>query len=263
MRLSGLFIYPIKSARGIALSEARLTPRGLAHDRRFMIVDQDGLFVTQREVPLMARLATSIEGDQLRVGFSDQSLLVALSPHEGDLVQVKVWRDSVQALDCGASAAAFVSAALRRSVRLVYMPDDSPRQVQLEYAEPGDSVSFADGFPYLLTNQGSLDELNTRLGEPVPMGRFRPNIVLEGAPAYAEDSWSRLLIAGIAFEVRKPCTRCVIITTDQLSGERAGKEPLKTLASYHTWHGKSTFGQNLLCRDEGTLRVGDPITVMG
>lgn len=263
LRLSGLFIYPIKSARGLSLREARLTARGLAHDRRFMIVDQDGLFLTQRQVPQMARLVPTIEAGQLRIAFDHQpGLRVPITP-TGVAVQVKVWRDTVAALDCGDEAASFCSGALGQPARLVFMPDSTERQVQPAHANEGDVVSFADSFPYLLTSQDSLDELNARLPQPVPMSRFRPNLVVEGAGAYAEDGWSQLQVGGVTFEVRKPCDRCVVITTDQLTGERTGKEPLKTLAGYHTWNGKSAFGQNLLCRGDGVLRMGDAVSVLG
>lgn len=263
LRLSGLFIYPVKSARGISLSEALLTPRGLAHDRRFMIVDGAGHFVTQRQAPQLARLVPELADHRLLLGFDSLTKLsVPLQPTAGAPLRVTVWRDQVDAMDCGDEAANLCAAILGQPARLVYMPDSSLRQVSLSYAAEGDVVSFADGFPYLLTNQGSLDELNSRLEEKVPMSRFRPNLVVEGASAYAEDGWSRLQVGDVPFDVRKPCDRCVIITTDQLSGERVGKEPLKTLAGYHTWNGKSAFGQNLLARAPGTLRVGDPVRLL-
>lgn len=263
LSLAGLFVYPIKGARGLSLSEAQLTPRGLANDRRFMIVDKDGLFLTQREAPQLARVVPTLAVDQLRVSFDSLPVLsVPLTPGEGEAIQVKVWRDEVLALDCGPDAAGFCSAVLGVAARLVYMSDHSKRQVNRDYAEQGAVVSFADGFPYLLTGSSSLAELNTRLPAPVPMDCFRPNLVVDGAAAYAEDRWARLRIGEALFEVRKPCDRCVVITTDQQTGERDGKEPLKTLASYHTWHGKSAFGQNLLCRSQGSVRVGDPVTVL-
>jgi uncharacterized protein YcbX len=267
VELSGLFIYPLKSARGIALQRAELTPRGLLHDRRLMVVDSDGLFLTQRTHPSMARLATALEGSaqgaRLRVTFDDlPPLEVPLTPQGGAPREVRVFRDSMLALDQGEEPAAFFTRALGQPVRLVYMPDDTRRSVARQYAEEHDIVSFADGFPYLLANEASLADLNTRLATPVPMNRFRPNLVVRGAAPFAEDGWARLRIGDAQFEVRKPCVRCAIITTDQETGERPDKEPLRTLASFHTWQGKSAFAQNVLWRSGSELRVGDKVVVL-
>jgi uncharacterized protein YcbX len=262
MQLTQLFIYPLKSARGIALREARLTPRGLAHDRRFMLVDEQGLFVTQRQHPQMARLVTSLTDERLCVDWEGERLEVPLTPSVGDTARVRVFRDEVSALDLGAEASRFFSAALGQTLRLMYMPDTSQRQVDTAYARAGDHVSFADGFPYLLASEATLADLNARLETPVPMQRFRPNLVVSGAPAYAEDRWGEIRIGDALFEVKKPCTRCVIITTDQETGVRHPKEPLKTLAGYNTWHGKPAFAQNLLCRSGERLRVGESVVVL-
>jgi uncharacterized protein YcbX len=175
---------------------------------------------------------------------------------------VRVFHDRVQACELDGEAGAFFSRALGRPARLVYMPDDTLRAVHRDYAEPHDVVSFADGFPYLLASESSLEALNTRLAQRVPMNRFRPNLVVSGAEAFAEDRWTRIRIGAVPFEVRKPCTRCAIITTDQERGERAGKEPLAVLADFHGWQGKAAFAQNLLCRGTGTLRVGDEVEVL-
>lgn len=276
IRLSAIFIYPLKSARGIAVSEAALTERGLACDRRFMLVDAEGVFLSQRVLPAMARLVTSIQpfpdgaaaerqhAARLRVCFDDlPPLEVPLAPQAGTRCEVRVFQDHTQAIDLGAEPAAFFTRALGRPVRLVYMPDDAQRTVHPDYAEPHDLVSFADGFPYLLASESSLEALNARLSERVPMNRFRPNLVVSGAEAFAEDGWTRLRIGEVPFEVRKACTRCAIITTDQERGERAAKEPLTALARFHSWQGKAAFAQNLLCRGAGTLRVGDGVELLG
>jgi uncharacterized protein len=273
IRLSALHIYPIKSARGLSLPEAELTGRGLAHDRRFMLVDAEGLFLTQRQLPAMARLVPALQlpaagatqrQATLRVTFDALAPLeVPLTPTSGTPCEVRVFQDRVHAIDLGAEPAAFFGAALGRPARLVYMPDDSLRAVHREYAETHDIVSFADGFPYLLASETSLDALNARLSERVPMNRFRPNLVVSGAAAFAEDGWQQIRVGTVTFEVKKPCTRCAIITTDQERGERAAKDPLTALAGFHTWQGKAAFAQNLLCRATGTLRVGDEIEVLG
>jgi uncharacterized protein YcbX len=269
IRLSAIFIYPVKSARGLAVAEAELGARGFAYDRRFMVVDADGVFLSQRQLPAMARLITSLHGSEpqaerrLRVGFDDlEPLELPLTPQAGERCEVRVFQDRGAALDLGPRAAAFFTGALGRPARLVYMPDDALRAVNRDFAEPGDVVSFADGFPYLLASESSLDALNARLAERVPMNRFRPNLVISGAAAFAEDHWTRVQIGETLFEVRKPCTRCAIITTDQERGERAAKEPLRALAGFHSWQGKPAFAQNLLCRGAGTLRVGDDVMVL-
>jgi uncharacterized protein YcbX len=262
VQLSQLYVYPLKSARGIALREARLTARGLEHDRRFMLVDRDGVFLTQRQLPQMARLVTAIVGDALRVSWEGRHHEVALRPSQGERLPVRVFQDQVEALDQGAAARAFFSAALAQDARLVYLPDESPRPVDPTYAEAGEQVGFADGFPYLVANEGSLADLNERLEQPVPMQRFRPNLVVANAPAFAEDGWREIRIGDACFALRKPCTRCVIITTDQETGMRHAKEPLKTLAGYNTWQGKPAFAQNALLRSGERVQLGDSVAVL-
>jgi hypothetical protein len=261
--LSSIFIYPLKSARGIALQEGALTEGGLMYDRRFMLVDTQDEFVSQRKTGRLARLATEIRGEQLLVSCDgDGPLIVPLAPNLGATRRVRIWDDEIDALDIGDDAAAFFSAHLGFAVRLVFMPESGLRQVDPRYAQQGDRVGFADAFPYLLGNEASLADLNARLPEPVPMNRFRPNLVISGAPAYAEDSWTTIRVGEAVFELRKPSTRCVTITTDQETGERMGKEPLATLAGYHTWQKKTVFFQNVICRRGGRLRVGDSVVVL-
>jgi uncharacterized protein YcbX len=261
VRLSQIFIYPLKSARGVALSEARLSDRGLAHDRRFMLVDAAGLFVTQRQFPFMARIETALDGERLRLSYPEHgSLEVALVPDAGAPRNVRVFRDEVAALDLGESPAAFFSDVFAQPMRLVYMPDAALRPVDGRYAREGDHVSFADGFPYLIGTEASLANLNARLEQPVPMNRFRPNLVIGDADAYAEDSWAQVRIGDAEFDVVKPCERCAIITTDQERGERSSTAPLKTLAGYHAHQRKAAFFQNAICRRGERVRVGDPVT---
>lgn len=262
-RLAGIYIYPLKSARGLALSEGVLRAGGLEHDRRFMLVGADGQFVSQRKTGRLARLTTAIRGDDLHVSCEELgTFVVPLEPSAGAARRVRIWDDDVEALDIGDDAAAFFSTHLGFSVRLVYMPETDLRQVDTRYAEQGDRVSFADAFPYLLANEASLADLNTRLPEPVPMNRFRPNLVLSGADAYAEDGWSSIRIGDATFELRKPSARCVTINTDQETGKRMGKEPLATLARYKTWRQKPVLFQNVLCRAGGRVRVGDSVVVL-
>jgi len=260
--LTGLYVYPVKSARGIALETAEITRIGIRHDRRFMLVDDDGRFITQREHPELARLETAIEGSELHLTFDGVGKLVLpLEPTQGELRPVRVWSDEVAALDQGSDAKSFLGRALGVSASLVYMPEESVRVPSLEYALPEDRVGFADGFPYLLASTDSLADLNRRLGHTLPMNRFRPNLVVSGCPAYAEDTWRHLSIGGLAFEVVKPCSRCPITTTDQATGKRMGKEPLATLAGYHRFENQAAFAQNAVARSFGTLALGAEVAV--
>jgi len=258
--LTGLFVYPVKSARGIALEEATLTDRGLRHDRRFMVVDADGRFVTQREEPALARLETALGRDTLTLALAGVvSCAVPRAPARRETRRVRVFTDDVDACDAGPEVAAFLTEALGRSLSLVYMPDRSHRRVDPKRAAETDIVSFADGFPYLLASESSLAALNESLHEPVTMARFRPNFVIAGTPAYAEDGFDALSVGGVPFRALKPCSRCVIVNTDQETGER-GRGPLEALVRTHLVGNKAIFGQNLVARGAGTVRIGAEVT---
>jgi uncharacterized protein YcbX len=279
--LTGLFVYPVKSARGIALREAELGDRGIAHDRRFMIVDERRHFLTQRDTPALARLATALHDDgkvgELVLTFEGQQLALPLRPRVGETQRVRVFADEVDALDLGARASRFLSDALGRHAALVYMPEETRRQVDPTRASPRDIVGFADGFPYLLTNESSLAALNVelargatavngelarggtaRLPEPVTMQRFRPNFVIAGVPAYSEDNFAELTIGGLPFAALKPCSRCVIVDTDPRSGQRT-RGVLEALVRTHSLGNRPIFGQNLVARASGRLAVGAPV----
>lgn len=257
MQLTGLFIYPLKAARGIALASAELTAMGLQHDRRWMLVSPEGQFITQRTCPQLARLQVGL-ADCLRLGFEGQELEIPLPPYQSPLKQVMVWRSCVLAQTFGPEVNHWLQQVLGLPCELVYMPDDCFRATNPVFA-PGQQVSFADGYPYLLTTEASLASLNAQLRaqdqSPVTMDRFRPNLVLEGAEAFAEDRWQQLRMGQFVFEVVKPCERCLVINTDQLSGERSA-EPLRTLAQLHRIEQKVIFGQNLIGPMAGRLQVG-------
>jgi uncharacterized protein len=264
MRISELHVYPVKGAAGIALQQAELDSFGIRHDRRWMIVaEADGAFITQRDHPQLALLLTQLEPDALVLRSRHAGeVRLPLEPSGGARRSVGVWADEVDADDSGDEAASFVSAHLDIRARLMYMPGSSMRQADLDYARPGDRVSFADGFPLLLISQQSLDELNARLDEPVPMLRFRPNVVVDGAPApHAEDAWRSVRLGSVTCDVVKPCARCAVTTVDQATGV-PGKEPLRSLADYRRWDGKVWFGQNVVHRGTGTLSVGDAVSVL-
>jgi len=261
IQLSGLYIYPIKSAGGIALSTVQVSDRGLQYDRRWMLVDEKGKFLTQRQFPRMALIQVRLGENELVVEAPHQpSLSIPLDYESDHRLPVQIWNDICQAMPLEQEFSQWFSKFLHISCQLVYMPEDSIRPINPNYADPSKPVSFADGFPFLLISQASLQDLNQRLEQPVPMNRFRPNLVVSGCEAYAEDSWRQIRIGSIPFRVVKPCSRCTITTVDQSQGIR-GKEPLATLAHYRLRNGQIFFGQNVIQEQLGTLRVGDEVEI--
>ncbi|HMR34563.1 MAG TPA: MOSC domain-containing protein [Geminicoccaceae bacterium] len=269
-RIAALAIYPVKSCRGIPLDRAVLTERGLRHDRRWMIVDEAGRLRTQRELPRLATLRTAIDGDRLLLGFGDEQAALPVDD-AGEPMTVTVWRDTVEAVRPDPGLDARLSDWLGRPVRLVRFPRAARRPCNPIYAPAGAHTGFADGYPVLVTGEGSLAELNEALrerdAEPVPMGRFRPNLVLAGVPPRAEDRHRRLeLGGGAALDLVKPCGRCVVPTIDQETGERHPSEPVATLRNIRLdpVTREILFGQNavpVLPAGEAVLRVGQPVTL--
>lgn len=267
IHLTAIHIYPVKSLGGISLKASALTARGLANDRRFLVVDPEGDFFTQREYSQMATIWVDIDGDSLTLAAPDlEAVEVPLIPGRQPTRKVRVWKSVVDAQGVSTAADKFLSEYLGVACHLVYMPDDSVRAINPNHAKPGDMVSFADGYPLLLTSEGSLGDLNQRIvangRQPVPMNRFRPNLVIAGAESGAEDSWKRIRIGEAEFRFAKPCVRCQVTTTDQASGEVRGPEPLATLSTYRNSADGPMFGQNLIPDRLGTLRVGDMVTVL-
>ena len=261
MTLRSLYRFPVKSLRGGEVDALEVVERGLRFDRHWMVVDAKGRFVTQRQQARMALIDARVD---------DDSGLLLQAPGMPDLVvrgaqdatlPVVVWRDTVQAAPVGDDADAWFSSFLGIDCRLVALPRDTRRNVDPDYAAATDQVGFADGFPFLLISRASLDDLNARLQQPVPMLRFRPNLVVEGCAAYAEDSWRRIRIGDLVFRVAKPCSRCIIPTIDPATAQR-GAEPLRTLMSYRRRDNKIYFGQNLIHDGAGRLAVGMPVEVL-
>lgn len=271
MRVVALHRYPVKSLGGQALAESVVEPRGLAGDRRWMMTTPEGRFLTRRELPAMAHVQADWTGNGIVLSHADAGDLAVAEPVVGAGVSVRVWGDTVAAQDAGDAAADWLSTLFARPVRLVHMPDTGVRPVDAAFGRDRDQVSFADGFPVLVTTVESLDALNVQLANPITMARFRPNLVIAGAPAaFAEDGWRILRIGSLTLRVVKPCTRCVITTQDPDSGEVVeAMEPLRTLrAMGRVMPGEGrrrepVFGQNAIPDGAGVIAVGDPVEVVG
>lgn len=269
--LHSIHVHPVKAFRAQSPREAVVEPWGLAGDRRWVLIDDGGKVVTQREQPRMALAAAEILSDGgLRLSAEGSGPVTVPVPEPAGTTTVEIFGDKVEAVLADAAAHAWCSDHLGADVRLAHMDDPAVRRpVDPRFALPGETVSFADGYPLLVTTLGSLDALNALIARgdhpdegPLPMTRFRPNAVVSGTDAWAEDDWSRIAIGDVTFRVTKMCGRCVVTTTDQDTARR-GKEPLRTLARHRRFAGKLVFGQNLVPESGGTLRVGDPVTILG
>lgn len=263
LRISELYIYPVKSLSGIKLDNAVITDRGIKHDRRWMLIDSDNRFISQRECSKMALLKTHITDECLTVtNTSDNSSVnIPLAPVKKEVIQVTIWDDTCTGQLVDNDIDVWFTNALGRDIRLVYMPDSTARFTEPAYAPEGSITSFSDAYPFLLIGQSSLDDLNKRLNSQLPINRFRPNIVFTGGAPYQEDMMDSFTINNIAFNGVKLCARCVIITIDQADAS-IGKEPTKTLASYRAKNNKIYFGQNLVHSGSGTISVGDELSVL-
>lgn len=265
IRLSALYRFPLKSGMAEPLEAARLDELGLAGDRRWMVVDAEtGRFQSQRALPQMGRiLARENAAGGLTLQAPGMPRLEVPLPVDGTLRGVTVWRDSLRVPDSGDAVAAWLSELLGKPLRLVHVPAERARQVDTGYGLPGEKVGFADGFPLLLIGQASLDDLSVRVGRPLDMLRFRPNLVVEGSAPYAEDGWKRIRIGSTEFRVVKGCSRCILTTIDPATGERSpDREPLATLQTYRAREGEVYFGQNLIHQGQGELRLGMAVEVL-
>jgi uncharacterized protein YcbX len=263
--LVSVHIYPMKGGRAVDLTESAVEPWGLAGDRRWLLVDSDCRFISQREHASLARLMVRYgPGAGISVSSDGLAPLFVPAPESAELLKVSVWRSTVLASAAGPAADAWFSAYLGEPARLVYLDDPTRRAVDPEFGGDGDVVSFADGYPLLITNTKSLEQLGEWLtadGErPVPMDRFRPNVVVAGDEPWAEDRWRRIRIGDVSFRVAKPCGRCVVTTTDQATGER-GTQPLKMLGARRRIGNDLVFGQNLIPDSPGLIRIGDPVEI--
>lgn len=266
MRVASLHLYPVKSGRAVDVAQASLLPAGLAGDRRWMIVDDAGRFLTQREEPRLALLEAVPTSTGLTL--SAPGLAPLALPHPGpDAPEITafIWRSKATARVAQA-ASGWLTGWLGRPLRLVWLPEGANRPLNTAFAKGPGGVGFADGYPVLLTNTASLADLNRRLDVPAPMNRFRANIVIESDEAWGEDAWLRLRIGETELELVKPCERCVITTTDQVTGNRPGHEPLRTLQRVRKSADPrvkgALFGWNAVPGTPGLIRVGDPVEIL-
>jgi uncharacterized protein YcbX len=263
--LAKLFTYPIKSCGSLSHTEIALDTRGPVWDRRWMVVDSDGKVITQREIASLALVQPRFEDGNLAITAPNMpEMCIPLKCEAGEIWRVQVWDDICAAWDEGDELAEWFSDYMNVDARLVRMADDFVRPVDPDYAPPNTPVGFSDGFPLLIVSEASLDDLNRRLverGKPsVPMSRFRPNIVVSGASAFAEDSWDAVQIGEVTLDVVKPCARCVMTTVDPMTGTVPDTaEPLATLNTFRKQNGKVMFAQNAIHRAPGKLRVGDTL----
>jgi len=260
--VSELYIYPIKSCRGLRIPSAEVEERGFRFDRSWMLADASGLFLSQRKVPRMALIEVALGPAQLTVSAPGmERLLIPLNPEPRATLRTTIWDDVVHAQPYGDETNTWFSRFLGLPCRLVKFPDQARRNVEARYAKLGEHTAFSDAYPFLAISEASLADLNARLEHALPMNRFRPNIVVAGCEAFAEDTWSTFRIGAVIFRAAKPCARCRITTIDQLSGI-PGDEPLRTLSQYRSRGTSVIFGQNLLHSGSGSVSVGDTVHIL-
>jgi uncharacterized protein len=261
--LASLIYYPIKACRGVDVQSAQVERMGLEHDRRMMIVTSDGEFLTQREYPRLAHVRPTLQDGTLTLYAPNYDSIQLAIRCSGTPWPVDIWHSQgVHAIDQGEEAAQWFSDWLDASVRLVHITDGYKRKVNPQYAiHADDHTGFADGYPILLISEESLQDLNTRLKTPVPMNRFRPNLVVRGCEPYAEDTWNKIKIGDVELAVVKPCPRCVVTTIDKETLEQ-GKEPLKTLSKYRGHELGAIFGQNVIPFNGGSLQLGMNVEIL-
>lgn len=265
MRIVGLTIFPVKSARGVPVASAVVEPHGFVGDRRWMIVDPNGRFVTQRELPALARLLPELTEAGLRLRINGETLDVP-RPGAGDpRVPVRVWDDAI-ALPEAVAAGEWLSVRFGRTLRLVYQPDDALRPVSPDWGAAGDQVSLADGFPILIATTASLQALEDEAGMALDMARFRPNLVIETEEPWVEDRWAAIRIGEVELALPKPCARCSMTTVDPDLGEITGREPLQALRNIRFSGDRRVpgvlFGWNAVPRRTGAIAIGDRVEVL-
>lgn len=261
LTLSAIYVYPIKSCAGLSVSSWEVVPKGLRYDRQWMLIDAESRFLSQRKLPRMALIKPEIGADLLTVTAPGMPpLVLPLELSQGETVDTLIWDDECPAVVAGVEADRWFSEFLQIDCRLVCQPETTVRAVDPTYAQAGDKVFFSDGFPFLLVSENSLAALNQAMKLDLSMTRFRPNLVVSGCDAYAEDYWRRITIGAIDFRLPKPCSRCSVPTVDPETAE-TGKEPLVTLNRLRKLGNKVYFGQNALHDQCGVLKVGDRVEI--
>ncbi len=261
INVTDLYIYPIKSLQGLEVEKCEVLERGFKYDRRWMIIDVENKHVTQRTHPHLSQISISLTENSILASHSDHgSIKIPMVLSAGKEEQVTVWNDEVNALIAEEDINQWISSIVGMPCRLVFMPENHERRVNPERAKNQENVSFADGYPYLIISEASLEDLNSRMESPLPMNRFRPNIVVNGVEPYGEDLWKDMKIGDVSFYGTHPCKRCVFTTIDQDTGHK-GVEPLKTLATYRREGSEVIFGLNALASSQGLIKVGDEIVI--
>lgn len=264
LRISEIWIYPIKSLRGIPLERAQVRGKGLRYDRRWMLIDKNNVAMTQRIYPKMALFTPGIVDEKIAVTFgkpNEVNVSVNFStsiPQAYNPITARIWDDEVEVVEVNPDISQWFSHHLETACRLVAFPEENERQVNRNYSINNEQVSLADAYPFLIIGQRSLDDLNARLTQTVPMNRFRPNFVFTGGEAFIEDNWKNLSIGKVPFAAVKKSDRCVLTTVNQETAEK-GAEPLRTLSGYRKIGNAVYFGQNLVALKEGEVRVGDSV----
>lgn len=263
IQVSALTYYPIKACRGFDVNESLVERMGLAHDRRMMVVTPEGNFLTQREHPRLALVTPTLQHGTLTLSAPNFDSLQFAVQSTGVPSPVNIWSSSgVDAIDQGEEAAQWFSNWLGTPVRLMHVADGFKRKLNPNYAvSPDDHTGFADGYPILIISEESLQDLNSKLESPLPMNRFRPNLVVRGCEPFAEDSWKRIRVGGLEMALVKPCPRCVVTTIDKETLAKS-KEPLKTLGSYRTQEGGAMFGMNVIPLKTGSVQLGMNVEIL-
>lgn len=264
LKLESIYIYPIKSIAGISIEKAVVEERGLQYDRRWMLIDENNEMITQRKFHNMALFRMELVHKHMILRQSSkisETIKIPLQIHDGKSLEASVWNDQVKMVWPQLTADEWFSDILKTPCRLVYMPDDSPRQVDPKYVSKSMNTSLSDGYPFLLANTTSLKDVSQKSGIKPEMGRFRPNLVVETSEPFEEDSWKSIAIGNISFRLVKPCARCIMVTIDQNTG-KAGKEPLKSMSAYRKVNNRIIFGQNAIAERYGKISVGDELKIL-
>jgi uncharacterized protein YcbX len=262
LRIQEIWIYPVKSLAGFRCTEALALEKGFALDRRWMLIDANNHFLTQRQHPEMALFVTAYTGGLLHITHRKTGATLQFEPSlkSATTLDAKIWNDTVAVAEVDAEISQWFTRQLGFPCRLVSFPEAHPRPINpLDY--PNQHVSLADAYPYLIIGKASLDALNSRLQEPMAMKRFRPNIVFSGGQPFAEDTWKQFTAGPVCFEAVKRCARCVLTTVNPETGIR-GKEPLKTLATFRKEGNNIFFGINAIIHRTGIIRENDPINLL-